>query len=75
MTVLVSIYHVLLHALSNQIAFNEEFKILWKEEDKKIISIVVVVALIIIFDEMKSINCITTTTYFKLENTDLLALL
>ena len=73
MTVLVSIYHVLLHALSNQIAFNEEFKILWKEEDKKIISIVV--ALIIIFDEMKSINCITTTTYFKLENTDLLALL
>ena len=74
MTVLVSIYHVLLHALSNQIAFNEEFKILWKEEDKKIISIVLV-ALIIIFDEMKSINCITTTTYFKLENTDLLALL
>ena len=73
MTVLVSIYHVLLHALSNQIAFNEEFKILWKEEDKKIISIVV--ALIIIFDEMKSIYCITTTTYFKLENTDLLALL
>ena len=45
-----------------------------KKKTKKIIS--TVVALIIIFDEMKSINCITATyLYFKLENTDLLALL